>query len=158
MLRVIASFDGIGRVVTMLADTLVPLTGATSRWEARHRIVRRYMELRLGERSYINWIKTFEAEHRSAAELAWEMRSWRCTPTISIVLPVFNTPAAFLRTALDSVLGQTYPHWELCIADDCSTEPHVRTILREYAERDRRIRVTYRETNGHISEASTSAL
>ena len=158
MLRVIASVDGVGRAVRMLADTITPLGDPASRWEARHRIVSRYMEVRLGEKSYLNWIKTFEFDHRSAAELAWERRSWRCTPTISIVLPVYNTPQAFLRAALDSVLEQTYPNWELCVADDCSSEPHVRTILSEYAERDRRIRVVYRETNGHISEASNSAL
>ncbi len=158
ILRVIASVDGVGRAIRMLADTINPIADPASRWEARHRMVTRYMEVRLGEKSYRNWIKTFEFDHRSAAELAWERRSWRCTPTISIVLPVYNTPQAFLRAALDSVLEQTYPNWELCIADDCSTDPHVRTILDEYAERDQRIRVVYRETNGHISEASNSAL
>ena len=158
MLRVIASVDGVGRAILMLADTIIPFAQAARRWEARHRIVSRYMEVRLGEKSYFNWIKTFEFGHRSAAELAWERRSWRCTPTISILLPVYNTPQTFLRAALDSVLEQTYPNWELCVADDCSSEPHVRTILREYAERDRRMRIVYRETNGHISEASNSAL
>ncbi len=140
MLRVIASADGVGRAIGMLADTVAPLADPASRWEARHRIVRRYMEVRLGEKSYPNWIKTFESEHRSAAELAWERRSWRCTPTISVVLPVYNTPESFLRAALDSVLEQTYPHWELCVADDCSSDSHVKTILREYAERDQRVR------------------
>ncbi|HVE89255.1 MAG TPA: glycosyltransferase family 2 protein [Burkholderiaceae bacterium] len=158
MLRVIASVDGVGRAIGMLAGTIVPVTDPASRWKARHRIVRRYMEVRLGEKTYPNWIKTFESEHRSAAELAWERRGWRCTPTISVVLPVYNTPESFLRAAIDSILEQTYPNWELCVADDCSSNPHVRTILREYAERDPRIGVVYRETNGHISEASNSAL
>jgi glycosyltransferase involved in cell wall biosynthesis len=158
MLRVIASVDGVGRAMRMLANTIVPSTDSATRWEARHRIVRRYMEARLGEKSYSNWIKTFEFDHRSASELAWERRGWRCTPTISIVLPVYNTPQEFLRAALDSVLEQTYPNWELCIADDCSSDSHVRPILREYAKRDQRIRVVYRDTNGHISEASNSAL
>ena len=158
MLRIIASVDGVGRAIRMLAGTIVPVTDPASRWEARHRIVSRYMEVRLGEKSYPNWIETFESEHRSAAELAWERRSWRCTPTISVVLPVYNTSESFLRAAIDSVVEQTYPNWELCVADDCSSDPHVRTVLREYAERDPRIRVVYRETNGHISEASNSAL
>ncbi len=158
MLRAIAAVDGVGRAIRMLADTIIPLADPASRWEARHEMVSRYMEVRLGEKSYFNWIKTFEFDHRSAAELAWERRSWRCLPTISIVLPVYNTPQAFLRAALDSVLDQTYPNWELCVADDCSSEPHVRTILSEYAKRDQRIRVVYREANGHISEASNSAL
>lgn len=79
-------------------------------------------------------------------------------PLISIVMPTYNTPEFFLREAIDSVLEQAYPHWELCIADDASTEPHVRAVLEEYAKQDSRIKVVFRRTNGHISIASNSAL
>ncbi len=54
--------------------------------------------------------------------------------------------------------AQLYPHWELCIADDASHEPHVRRVLEEFAQRDARIRVTFRGENGHISASSNSAL
>ena len=47
-------------------------------------------------------------------------------PTISVLVPVYDTPERYLRAALESVLEQLYPHWELCVADDASTEPHVR--------------------------------
>ena len=40
------------------------------------------------------------------------------TPTISIIVPTYNTPDTLLREMLDSVMAQLYPHWELCIADD----------------------------------------
>ena len=43
--------------------------------------------------------------------------------------------AEMLRACLDSVLSQSYRHWELCIADDASPKPSVRTILDEYARR-----------------------
>ncbi len=79
-------------------------------------------------------------------------------PTISIILPTYNSIPAFLRAAIDSVLAQTYPHWELCVADDCSTAPHVRTILEEYSAKDPRVRLVFRPQNGHISAASNSAL
>ena len=79
-------------------------------------------------------------------------------PKISIILPVFNPPGLFLRECLDSVLAQTYPDWELCIADDASTESYVGKILAEYRERDRRIKVVFRSQNGHICQASNSAL
>lgn len=159
MLRVIAATDGVGRSIRMLADTIVPANRNTTRWDARQRIVRRYLDVRLGkEKSYADWISVFEPESRSAVELASERRSWHCQPTISIVLPVYNTKESHLRAALDSVLQQKYPHWELCVADDCSNQPHVRNTLREYAGRDTRVRVVYREKNGHISEASNSAL
>jgi glycosyltransferase involved in cell wall biosynthesis len=79
-------------------------------------------------------------------------------PLISILLPVYNTDESWLRKCLDSVLGQLYPHWELCIADDASTAKHIRRVLEEYRAGDGRIRVVFREVNGHISAASNSAL
>ncbi len=79
-------------------------------------------------------------------------------PLISVIMPVYNTPRPWLIRALDSVRDQIYPNWELCVADDASTEPHVAEILRDYARRDARIKTVFRETNGHISAASNSAL
>jgi len=73
-------------------------------------------------------------------------------------MPVYNTPGDLLEKAIQSVLGQLYPHWELCIADDASTQPHVREILERFSAADSRIKVTYRPTNGHICEATNSAL
>lgn len=79
-------------------------------------------------------------------------------PRFSIVMPVYNTPEIWLRRAIDSVLAQLWADWELCIADDCSPAPHVRAVLQEYAARDPRIKLTLRDSNGHISAASNSAL
>ncbi|MBD2024950.1 glycosyltransferase [Leptolyngbya sp. FACHB-711] len=79
-------------------------------------------------------------------------------PLISIVVPVYNTPEEFLREAIESVIAQLYPHWELCLADDASPDPHVKDVLKEYAEKDDRIKVVFREENGHISRCSNSAL
>lgn len=79
-------------------------------------------------------------------------------PLISILMPTYNTPETFLREAVESVLEQIYPHWELCIADDASTESHIRLILEEYANKDSRIKIVFRRVNGHISVASNSAL
>ncbi len=79
-------------------------------------------------------------------------------PQFSIVMATYNTPESYLRAALDSVLAQIYPDWELCIADDASTDPEVRHILQEYADRDGRIKLIFRDENGHISKSSNSAL
>lgn len=159
MLRAIAAVDGIGQTTGMLAGSIVPVVSATHRWEARSRIVRRYMDVRLGKKEdYAEWIQVFESGSGSPSDLASQRRDWRCNPKISILMPVYNTRESYLRAALDSALAQTYPYWELCVADDHSTDTHVRQVLREYAEQDQRIRVVFRETNGHISEASNSAL
>jgi glycosyltransferase involved in cell wall biosynthesis len=79
-------------------------------------------------------------------------------PLISIIMPVYNTPGKWLRLAIKSVIKQTYKNWELCIADDASTDTRVQFILREYETRDTRIKVAYRKINGHISMASNTAL
>lgn len=83
---------------------------------------------------------------------------WTWKPTMSVVIPTYNTDPEMLRACLDSVLAQGYRHWELCIADDASTKPHVRQILAEYMARDKRIKVDFRGKNGHIVAASNSAL
>ncbi len=78
-------------------------------------------------------------------------------PRISVVMPVYNTPVAWLKRAVESVRDQLYPDWELCIADDCSTDRATLDFLRELAHHNR-IKVVFRQENGHISEASNSAL
>lgn len=110
-----------------------------------------YVQQGAPEPVYERWLNLYG--HTTAAE-ATGLRA----RLISIVLPTFNTPEIWLRRCLDSVLAQNYPYWELCIADDASTEPHIRRVLDEYVARDARVRVTWRERNGHISAASNSAL
>lgn len=80
------------------------------------------------------------------------------TPRISIIVPTFNTGETMLREMLDSVKAQLYPHWELCIADDGSDQPHVKRILQEYAATDRRIRLFFSVENHGVSYASNRAL
>jgi glycosyltransferase involved in cell wall biosynthesis len=83
---------------------------------------------------------------------------WDNPPLISVVMPVYNTDERWLRSAIDSVLGQIYPQWELCIADNASSEPHVSGILKEYAKKYKRIKIKFISENGHISAASNTAL
>ena len=79
-------------------------------------------------------------------------------PKISVVMPAYDTGERVLREAIASVRGQLYPHWELCIADDASPGERVWGILQAAAAEDPRIRIVRRDTNGHISAASNSAL
>jgi glycosyltransferase involved in cell wall biosynthesis len=79
-------------------------------------------------------------------------------PLISIVVPVYNVDEVWLKAAIESVCNQTYGGWELCIADDVSTKPHINTVLNEYADRDKRIKAIFLESNQGISGASNAAL
>src|SRR5690606_25300148 len=79
-------------------------------------------------------------------------------PRISILVPTYNTPARFLDELIASVQAQVYPNWELCFADDKSPQPHVVKNLAAAAAADSRIKYVVRETNGHISAATNSAL
>lgn len=109
--------------------------------------------------SYDEWIEHTERPGLPSPETQRAVgANWAYQPTFSVVMPTYNTDAAMLRACLDSVLAQTYPHWELCIADDASTKPHVREMLADYAARDARVKVEYRVSNGHIVAASNSAL
>ena len=78
--------------------------------------------------------------------------------TYSIIIPVYDPPADVLRATIDSVLAQSYPHWELCIVDDTSPSPEVWPILQAYAKADDRIKIGRRPENGGISLASNDAL
>jgi GT2 family glycosyltransferase len=108
--------------------------------------------------TYENWIAINEVAADRYPGLVEAAREWQRQPLISLVMPTYNSPAEYLRKAIDSVVDQIYTNWELCIADDKSTQPHVKEILDEYAARDPRIKIIYRTANGHISAASNSAL
>jgi GT2 family glycosyltransferase len=108
---------------------------------------------------YHSWIERFDSfDDAKRSEVRELVESLPRKPVISIVVPTYNSDEKLLRQMIDSVKAQIYPYWELCIADDASPDPHVAPLLAEAAASDSRIRYTVRATNGHISEASNSAL
>lgn len=78
-------------------------------------------------------------------------------PSISIVLPVFNTTSAHLNTCIRSVVYQSYPHWQLCLADDCSSDPAIRLLLHRWLGEDPRITAVFLDHNSGISAATNAA-
>ena len=109
--------------------------------------------------NYESWIEHYERPDRlQMRELKRLAKSLPYQPLISVLLPTYNTPRKWLVAAIESIRRQTYTNWELCISDDASTKSDVRQVLNSYARRDSRIKVTYRQVNGHISASSNSAL
>lgn len=108
---------------------------------------------------YAKWIDSYDTLDAAArARLEVLAKALPLRPIISVVMPTYNPDPTWLDAAINSVRQQLYPHWELCIADDASTNPAVRTVLERYAREDSRIKIIFREQNGHISAASNSAL
>ncbi len=85
-------------------------------------------------------------------------RAFTYRPLLSIITPVFNTPAAWLAEAVESVLQQAYENWELILVDDGSALAETVELLTSIEERDARIVVVRRESTGGISVASNSGL
>jgi len=79
-------------------------------------------------------------------------------PLISIVMPTYNTNPQHLRKAIDSVLGQLYPNWELCMADDASTKKETLSIIKEYVDQHQNIKCVFKKTNDHIARTTNRAL
>ena len=112
-----------------------------------------------GPLSYARWVEQFDTINDiDRLGMYEEIGNWKLKPLLSIIMPVYNPPIEMLREAIESVKAQVYFNWELCIADDASTDEKVRLFLDQCVQADHRIKVIYREENGHISKASNSAL
>lgn len=87
-----------------------------------------------------------------------EIKTFKFQPKISVAVPVYNVEEKWLDACVSSLQNQYYENWELCLADDASPSDYIKPLLKKYADADDRIKVIYREENGHISEATNSAL
>ncbi|MBM3165934.1 MAG: glycosyltransferase [Chloroflexi bacterium] len=104
------------------------------------------------------WIAQNEPKLEDLEAQRQESVSFRYRPKISVIMPVWNTHEKWLRSAIESVLDQTYDNWELCIADGNSTKPHIKQVLREYAKKDARIRLKFLSQNKGTAGNSNEAL
>ena len=106
--------------------------------------------LYVNQNAYIKWFLD------SREDVVYKELKYK--PLISFVMPVYNVSRSLLEECLDSLLNQSYDNFEVCIADDCSTNEETLEVLREYEEKYSNVHVTYRKKNGMISEASNTAI
>lgn len=105
---------------------------------------------------YGDW---FEAHKVTQEELARQKEvKFEYQPLISVIVPTYNTPEEFLREMIDSVVNQSYPNWELCIADGSNGNTTVEKVLNEYVSKDKRIKFVLLEDNYGISGNTNKAL
>ncbi|MEW5839006.1 MAG: glycosyltransferase family 2 protein [Pseudomonadota bacterium] len=105
---------------------------------------------------YQAWIVRNEASLQSAREQRLDALTQH--PKISVIMATWKSDLRWLKAAIHSVQAQSYPHWELCIADDASNMPALTRLLKQAQAEDPRIKIILRSENGHISAAQNSAL
>lgn len=136
--------------------TSIPMAGLSS--AVSHGLLWSAIHSAHSDPLYRSFIGRFN--HLTEGDRAWmrqRAESFGTRPFFSVVMPVYNPPVDLLIEAVRSLQAQTYPHWELCLADDASPDFAVRNTIVRLAEEDPRIRYVFRETNGHISESSNAA-
>lgn len=141
------------RIGTILGDVAehLPLVSI-----AAHRLRSRYRKDGIPYADWVRWYDTPTPSH--VASLRQAARRFRSFPSISLALPVIDTPPEILEDAILSVRQQVYERWDLCIADDASTCPDVWAVLERQATADARIQLGFRSSRGGVSAALNTAL
>ena len=105
---------------------------------------------------YQEW---YEKNKPSEEELARQRKKkWKEPVTISVLVPAYRTPEVFLRQMIESVLNQTYPYLELCIADGSGENISVEKVVKEYQAKDQRVRYQRLEKNEGIAGNTNAAI
>jgi len=92
-------------------------------------------------------------------EIRNKIDSFKNKPLFSIIMPVYNTPQILLQKAVHSIMKQWYANWELCIADDASTNQETINYLHSLKKENYySIKIKFLSLNQNISGASNEAL
>lgn len=81
-----------------------------------------------------------------------------CSPKISVVVPAYRTPEVFLRQMIESLEQQSYPNWELVIGNASPEDETMARVLKEYTEKDTRVKNILIPENIGIAENTNAAL
>lgn len=112
------------------------------------------------ERLQKNPYEEYRYEELTEQELSTQRKQEFLNPvTFSILVPAYNPAPEYLSALLDSVQAQTYPHWELVLAD-ASTDTQVEETVRRFCKEteEKRIRYIRLSSNEGISENSNQGL
>ena len=101
------------------------------------------------QKAYLKWIND------NTEEINY--KKFKYNPKYSFIIPVYNVEKKLLTECLESILSQTYDNYEICIADDHSTNEETINTLKEY-EKYENIKIVWRDKNDMISASSNSAL
>jgi O-antigen biosynthesis protein len=105
---------------------------------------------------YIKWLKKNSPTPIKIDKIKNEIAGFKYHPKISVIMPVFNIEPQWLKPAIESVKQQIYEKWELCIVDDCSSNPETIKYLKSIYHP--KIKIEFSNQNQGISGASNKAI
>ena len=115
-----------------------------------------YPEIPEVDFQYDRWVRSKMAKRH---ELSQQRKTvFPYSPLISVLVPVYKPDEEQFTAMIESVLKQTYPHFELCLADGCANDPKTEELILKYMEKDSRVKGILRHKNGGISENTNAAL
>lgn len=106
--------------------------------------------------TYSEWLKK---HHLSQGMLERQRRRvFERKPLFSIIVPLYKTPEKYLRKLIQSIQGQTYTNWELCLSDGSGENSPLDKLLAELQSQDSRIKVQKSAEALKISENTNAAI
>lgn len=158
--------DAQGTVVSEQSILLNPALIATRRFlkeskaqyvDTKKRLVRLKKKLTGHEYAdYDTWFRIMRANRQELFEQRKTTFSY--APKFSIIVPLYHTPAKFLKDLVRSVLYQSYPNWELCLVNASPEETRLSALLENWSARDKRIRVIPLEKNLGIAKNTNAGI
>ena len=130
---------------------------STQLWQLRRELKGMMSQRVFTLEDYDPWVRQYHTALRyRRRQIPWPAN--RPQPLVSILCPVYRPRMTDFVAAVESVLAQTYPNWELILVDDCSKSKDLTTAIAEFTARDRRIRAIPQRKNTGISGATNTAI
>lgn len=107
---------------------------------------------------YARWIKNNEPGEKVLNQQKIRASSLPNPFTISIVIPVYNPPSQVLAETLDSVIKQSYPYWECCLANGDPSNQEVTQLIEKYSSTDSRFKIAALSENFGIAGNTNCAV
>ena len=105
---------------------------------------------------YDTWLRIMRVSRQEL--FAQRKTKFSYAPKFSVVVPLYHTPAKFLKDLVRSMMYQSYANWELCLVNASPDDVHLTSLLENWAMRDKRIRVIRLEKNLGIAQNTNAGI
>ena len=105
---------------------------------------------------YDTWLRIMRVSRQEL--FAQRKTKFSYAPKFSVVVPLYHTPAKFLKALVRSMMYQSYANWELCLVNASPEDVHLTSLLENWAMRDKRIRVIRLEKNLGIAQNTNAGI